>query len=145
MKKSFLRPLMVLCAAGTVFAVSCKKSDDTKSRRDQLPGNYYTFQEGDDVNANGIFDDSEKTTIPAGSQDTLAFKADGTGVNKTSAGLSVPFSWELIDNDANIKIIVPNLDTITAGIISIDDASVTVVDDITQTGTNKSFTTFKRY
>lgn len=145
MKKSFLKPLVAVSVLGAMFAASCSKSDSGKTRREMLVGNYYIYQTGNDSNANGAFDMSEKVTTVAGvDRDTILFMADGTGTTKMS-GFNIAFTWALQDNDNNIKITVPNLDTVTAGIISVSETSVTVVDDITETGTNKSFSTFNKY
>lgn len=146
MNKMILRPLVAVCALGAVFAASCSKSDSNNpSRRDMLIGNYYIYQTGNDSNSNGAFDASEKiTTTPGVDRDSIAFKADGTGSTKM-LGMPLAFSWTLENNDNNIKITIPGIDTVTAGILSVSSTSVTVITDISKTGIDREFATFNKY
>lgn len=138
-----MRPVLAVFALGVLAFGSCKKDDDGKSRHDMIVGTWSTYRVGSDDNANGMFDASEQDTVATGDMSTVTFNGDGSG-SLVSPLITLPFTWNLGNNDNDITITVPSFDTTTSRILSIDDNYATIIDDISETGTDVTFTTLKK-
>jgi len=104
--KSTSKLLIVLLAAFSLTATSCKKKKDD-SVKARISGKWKLMQTGMDANNNSIMEPSEVVTIP----DTLAlfttYQSDGTGslsVEFMGASISSNFTWTLLNNDADVNI-----------------------------------------
>ena len=127
-------------AAVTIFA-SCKKDDSSgsNSRRDMIIGKWEQTFDADDDNNNKTLDASEKVATSA-PRPTSEFKADGTGTGSL-AGVTIPITWQLIDNEQKLVINIPGFGADTGRILSLvgNDVVLEYVD-----GTDYSWSGFTK-
>jgi hypothetical protein len=130
MKKHFFRPAAAILMIAAIASTSCKKSDDTKSRKDIVVGNWSAMKMGYDSNNNGTMESTEVgPTSNYGLVMTMNVKGDGTGVTtSTSFGKTTTsdFSWNLADNDQTFRMIAAG-DTSSVKIITLDNSNLTIL------------------
>lgn len=105
-----------MLGAGIVLAVSCRKPQPYETIQKKVSGTWRVTQTATDANANGMIDPGETTPDTTGT--TLVLNTDGTGSTSYSLlGYSLPVSltWELTDNNTNIKetLTIPVVNTTT--------------------------------
>jgi len=112
---------------------SCKKDDDTPdTRAEMLVDTWNSTEIGIDTNANGVWDASERDPA-AGNAVKITFSGDGTGT-ATYAVIGTPFAitWNLQNNDNDIRLIsnvFGTPDTTIEHIVSFSIAEAIVRDE----------------
>lgn len=136
--------LSVACLASlALFTTSCKKSDDTKSRKDLLVGSWSYTQTGDDNNNNGVLDDNEKQAVTGTDTSTTVFNSNGSGYitgNLSGSNITIPLQWNLQNNDNYLRLIYSFLGTTDTSVVEIKtlDASNLVIRDTSTSPANFS-------
>lgn len=107
----------------------------------QVVGTWKTTQQGNDANNNGIWDASEHQTIPAADASTMLFNSNGTGTQSATLNgtlITIPFTWNLQNNDNDIRVISSFSGTNDTSIMTIISLSNTdwVLKDGTTTPTS---------
>lgn len=94
---------------------ACKK-ETTPSRSELIAGTWSVNAYGQDDNMNGVLDDNEHDVIPAGAGLVITLRTDQSGVatldSTGKSSVTKGFTWQLINNDRDIRVTVDNNVTI---------------------------------
>jgi hypothetical protein len=148
--KKYTFTVAALAAVMTLSLMpSCKKDDDKNSRSDMMVGTWKPTEEGDDTNKNGVWDTNEHGPIDSSNQlgSSVTFNSGGNGtVNVAGSTAGLPFSWTLLNNDNDLRIItdfgpVFGKDTAVTNIVSLTGSELITKDTA---GGTASFTLAKK-
>jgi hypothetical protein len=128
MKKKLLAAVFAASVLISLALTSCNKAKDT-SRPGLLVGDWKVMEQGMDDNGNGTWDLDEHFPTVEGYETTIAFKADGTGLTTSYLGavITIPFSWQLVNGENDIRIICDyagSVDTSYENIVSFSASEV---------------------
>lgn len=147
MNKRILNALAVMLVIAAFSTTSCKKSDDSQSRRDILIKDQWNLSQiGDDANGNGVMDTNETVTAAAAQMSAnVNFYADNTYQLVFITNDTVVFkgNWALINGDQTIRTIVTNMgpnDTTMLDIHDISSTNLALLQRTDTTGTWEIFT-----
>lgn len=147
MNKRILNALAVMLVIAAFSTTSCKKSDDSQSRRDILIKDQWNLSQiGDDANGNGVMDANETVTAAAAQMSAnVNFYADNTYQLVFITNDTVVFkgNWALINGDQTIRTIVTNMgpnDTTMLDIHDISSTNLALLQRTDTTGTWEIFT-----
>ncbi|PZF73433.1 hypothetical protein [Taibaiella soli] len=148
MKKRILNASAIVLAIAAFSTTSCKKSDDSQSRKDILiNGQWAMAQMGPDKNGNNVVDSNE--AVPVASINTSAnvnFYSDNTyQLNLVVNADTTIFkgNWAFINNDQVLRVVVTNQgpnDTSILNIHNLTQTNLTVLQETDTTGIWEVFT-----
>ncbi len=115
----------------TVFALaivsSCKK-EKKQTPFTRVQGKWRKMKYATDDNRNGIIDIREIRVIESSITNTIEFKGDSTGVEKTSSSPDLNFRWQIV-GAASILVQYTAGDTVVYTIQNITSEDMTVTTD----------------
>jgi len=146
MNKRILNALAVILTVAAFSITSCKKSDDSQSRRDILTqGQWNLSRIGDDANGNNNMDSNETVSAAAAQMSAnVNFYTDNTYQLVFITNDTVVFkgNWTLVNGDQTIRTIVTNMgpnDTTMLDIHNISSTNLTLLQRTDTTGTWEVF------
>jgi len=124
------RPLLFL-SLFTVFALavvsSCKK-EKKQTPFTRVQGKWRKMKYATDDNRNGVIDTREIRLTESSIVNTIEFKGDSTGIEKTSSSPDLNFRWQIIGT-ASILIQYNSNDTFIYSVQNITSEDMTITTD----------------
>jgi hypothetical protein len=102
---------------------SCAKKESANTPSDRLIGKWKKVKFATDDNNNGQIDSWEISAVQPNIVNTVEFKKDNTGVEKTSGAFDLDFTWEIV-GELSLQVIYSANDTIRYNLIDVNSSAL---------------------